>query len=144
MGVKLPRGHEHAYNETVLRIEEEEYRLADYLLCPSDFVVKPCKTRGSRLKNWFVIHTDSTRNCSIPTAHRALAGPGLRVLFVGVCAVRKGLHFALEAWLRTSAPREEGRSSSPESLFLNMPRSYHLCLHFLAFRCWDTEPTYQN
>src|SRR5262249_54437716 len=31
---------------------------------------------------------------------------GLRLLFVGVCAVRKGLHFALEAWLRSPAHRE--------------------------------------
>ncbi|MGH3630672.1 MAG: glycosyltransferase family 4 protein, partial [Sciscionella sp.] len=28
---------------------------------------------------------------------------GLRALFVGVCAVRKGLHFALEAWLASPA-----------------------------------------
>jgi glycosyltransferase involved in cell wall biosynthesis len=28
---------------------------------------------------------------------------GLTVLFVGVCAVRKGLHFALEAWLGSPA-----------------------------------------
>ena len=28
------------------------------------------------------------------------------MLFVGVCAVRKGVHFALEAWLRSPASRE--------------------------------------
>jgi glycosyltransferase involved in cell wall biosynthesis len=28
---------------------------------------------------------------------------GLSAVFVGVCAVRKGLHFALEAWLRSPA-----------------------------------------
>jgi glycosyltransferase involved in cell wall biosynthesis len=28
---------------------------------------------------------------------------GLKMLFVGVCAVRKGLHFALEAWLKSPA-----------------------------------------
>ena len=30
---------------------------------------------------------------------------GLNALFVGVCAVRKGLHFALEAWLRSPASK---------------------------------------
>ena len=30
--------HEHAYHEDFLRIEEAEYDLADFLLCPSDFV----------------------------------------------------------------------------------------------------------
>jgi len=28
------------------------------------------------------------------------------MLFVGVCAVRKGLHFALEAWLRSPASKD--------------------------------------
>src|SRR5207302_398438 len=40
LGVPLPRGHEHAYNPAVLAREEKEYDLADYLLCPSDFVRK--------------------------------------------------------------------------------------------------------
>ncbi|MGC2182116.1 MAG: glycosyltransferase family 4 protein, partial [Terriglobales bacterium] len=31
---------------------------------------------------------------------------GLTMLFVGVCAVRKGVHYALEAWLRSSASKE--------------------------------------
>jgi glycosyltransferase involved in cell wall biosynthesis len=30
---------------------------------------------------------------------------GLRMLFVGVCAVRKGLHYALEAWLKSPASK---------------------------------------
>ena len=30
---------------------------------------------------------------------------GLNALFVGVCAVRKAVHFAVEAWLRSSASR---------------------------------------
>jgi glycosyltransferase involved in cell wall biosynthesis len=30
----------------------------------------------------------------------------LRMIFVGVCAVRKGVHFALEAWLRSPAHKE--------------------------------------
>ena len=31
---------------------------------------------------------------------------GLTIISVGVCAVRKGLHFALEAWLKSSASRD--------------------------------------
>jgi glycosyltransferase involved in cell wall biosynthesis len=31
---------------------------------------------------------------------------GLTMISVGVCAVRKGLHFALEAWLKSSAARD--------------------------------------
>ena len=40
LGVALPADHEHAYNADILRLEEEEYALADRLLCPSDFVVQ--------------------------------------------------------------------------------------------------------
>ena len=32
---------------------------------------------------------------------------GLTMLFVGVCAVRKGVHYALEAWLQSPAHRDD-------------------------------------
>jgi glycosyltransferase involved in cell wall biosynthesis len=40
-----------------------------------------------------------------PTTTRT-ANQGLTMIYVGVCAVRKGLHFALEAWLRSPAHRD--------------------------------------
>src|SRR5512134_3812939 len=40
LGVELPAGYEHTYNEAVLRVEEEEFRGAYRLLCPSDFVIQ--------------------------------------------------------------------------------------------------------
>src|SRR5271169_72074 len=46
LGVTLPPDHEHAYNAWKLRKEEDEYELADRLLCPSDFVVKTFVDRG--------------------------------------------------------------------------------------------------
>ena len=46
LGVMLPPGHESAFNEDVLQVEEEEFRLADRLLCPSDFVVQTFRDRG--------------------------------------------------------------------------------------------------
>ena len=46
LGVALPPDHEHAYNEAILRREEQEYDLADYLLCPSDFVVRTFLDQG--------------------------------------------------------------------------------------------------
>lgn len=102
IGVSLPRDHEHTYDSAVLERENIEYELADKLLCPSDFVVQTFLDRGftrDKLarhiygydeKRYF---PDGTRK---PTR-------GLTVLFAGVCAVRKGLHFALEAWLKSSA-----------------------------------------
>ena len=55
LGVALPPNHEHAYNAEILRIEEEEYALADRLLCPSDFVVGTFLERGfpkERVTQW--------------------------------------------------------------------------------------------
>jgi glycosyltransferase involved in cell wall biosynthesis len=105
LGVTLPPDHEHAFNEDILALEEEEYALADALLCPSDFVVKSFADRGFAPEQ-LVRHIygyDETQFFA-PAAPRSRAdGEGLTVLFVGVCAVRKGVHFALEAWLRSPA-----------------------------------------
>src|ERR1700676_1213142 len=46
LGVVLPADNEYAYKEGVLRREEEEYRLANYLLCPSDFVLQTFLDQG--------------------------------------------------------------------------------------------------
>ena len=102
LGVELPRGHEHAFDERILRIEEEEYGLADHLLCPSDFVVETFVDAGyPRAK--LLRHVYGYDETVFFPPERRRAGDSLRVLFVGVAAVRKGLHFALEAWLRSPA-----------------------------------------
>jgi glycosyltransferase involved in cell wall biosynthesis len=103
LGVMLPADQEHAYNAVKLRMEEEEYNLADYLLCPSDFVLRTFVDQGFAPEK-LIRHSygyDETRyhaNGGSPESDR-----GLAALFVGLAAVRKGLHFALEAWLRSPA-----------------------------------------
>jgi glycosyltransferase involved in cell wall biosynthesis len=103
LGVALPADHEHAYNADVLRMEEEEYALADRLLCPSDFVAQTFLDEGfapeqlARHLYGYDEHRFQPRTGPRPE------GQGLTVLFVGVCAVRKGVHFALEAWLKSPA-----------------------------------------
>ena len=108
LGVALPVDHEHAFNADTLRLEEEEYALADRLLCPSDFVLQTFLDEGfapERLVRHRYGYDDARFHP--PTGPRD-PGEGLTVLFVGVCAVRKGVHFALEAWLRSPAS-ENGR-----------------------------------
>ncbi len=46
LGIVLPPNNEYAFKADVLKKEEEEYRLADYILCPSDFVVRTFLDRG--------------------------------------------------------------------------------------------------
>jgi glycosyltransferase involved in cell wall biosynthesis len=103
LGVSLPADHEHAYNEEILAREELEYALADGLLCPSDFVLKSFLDQGAPSER-LVRHRygyDETR--FHPPAGPRATGQGLTALFVGVCAVRKGVHYALEAWLASPA-----------------------------------------
>jgi glycosyltransferase involved in cell wall biosynthesis len=107
LGINLPRGHEHGENPQKLKREEAEYRLASRLLCPSDFVKQTFWREGfpeeklARHQYGFdekVYHSNEQRDHNQP----------LTLLFVGGCAPRKGLHYALEAWLLAPA-RLNGR-----------------------------------
>jgi glycosyltransferase involved in cell wall biosynthesis len=105
LGVALPLAHEHAYHAEKLRKEEEEYDLATRLLCPSDFVVKTFLDKGFPRER-LVRHTygyDET--VYFDRGETPNPGRNLIMLFVGACAVRKGLHYALEAWLRSPVSR---------------------------------------
>ncbi|HEX4005004.1 MAG TPA: glycosyltransferase family 4 protein [Acidobacteriaceae bacterium] len=103
MGIVLPPDHEHAFDEVKLRREEEEYRLATRLLCPSDFVVKTFLDKGFS-KDQLIRHFYGfDERVYHPMERPRPSTGGLTMLFVGVCAVRKGVHFALEAWLRSPA-----------------------------------------
>jgi glycosyltransferase involved in cell wall biosynthesis len=106
LGVALPPGHESAFNEAVLRREEDEFRRADRLLCPSDFVAKTFLERGFARERLARHIYGFDENMYYPEPRQASVKRGLNVLFVGVCAVRKGVHYALEAWLRSPASRD--------------------------------------
>jgi glycosyltransferase involved in cell wall biosynthesis len=106
LGVTLPPNHEHAYNATVLEREEREYELADALLCPSEFVVKTFLDRGTapaKLVRHVYGYDEET---FFPAANDSRSAEGLTMLYVGVAAVRKGLHFALEAWVGSPASKD--------------------------------------
>lgn len=106
LGVRLPQNQEHAYNDARLLKEEEEYALADRLLCPSEFVAQTFRDQGFHDASLARHQYGYDGHVYHPDARDANRHDGLNVLFVGVCAVRKGLHFALEAWLQSSASRK--------------------------------------
>jgi glycosyltransferase involved in cell wall biosynthesis len=122
LGVTLPPDHEHAYDAKKLHKEEEEYRLATRLLCPSDFVVKTFLDKGYEKKQLVRHIYGYDENVYYPDTKRRDAKGGLTMLFVGVCAVRKGVHYALEAWL----------FSSPENFSLPIRKNWRLCWPILA------------
>ena len=103
LGVTLPPDNEHAWNTDILRKEEAEYRRAYRILCPSDFVVQTFLDRGFP-REQLVRHIYGVDEKVFYPDHRPRdPNRGLTIISVGVCAVRKGLHYALEAWLQSSA-----------------------------------------
>jgi glycosyltransferase involved in cell wall biosynthesis len=106
LGVVLPPEDEHAFKEDVLRIEEEEYRRACRLLCPSEFVARTFLERGFTREQLARHQYGFDEKVYHPGAQQREQKRGLTMLFVGVCAVRKGLHYALEAWLQSPAHRD--------------------------------------
>ena len=106
LGVTLPRSDEYYHRDDLLAKEEAEYQAADYLLCPSDFVVQTFTDRGFPREKLlrFIIGVDNT--VFYPSAENRDRTRKFTMLFVGVCAVRKGVHFALEAWLNSPASRD--------------------------------------
>ncbi|HJR59549.1 MAG TPA: glycosyltransferase family 4 protein [Vicinamibacterales bacterium] len=103
IGVPLPPNHEHAYNAHVLRVEEEEYRRAFRLLCPSEFTADTFLERGFRSEQLVRHFYGVDREIYHPDSRLGNSARPFTALFVGVCAVRKGLHYALDAWLRSPA-----------------------------------------
>lgn len=106
LGVALPSGHEHSYNEDVLIKEEAEYELATRLLCPSDFVVRSFLDQGFAREKVVRHQYGFDDQVYFPDPERHQQRTGLTMLFVGGCAPRKGVHYALEAWLKSTACNE--------------------------------------
>ena len=109
LGVVLPEGYEHVYDQQALDRELREYDAADFLLCPSDFVRKTFIDQefdDARLLRHHYGY-DSTRIC--PGEQCPLDGKPLVTLYAGLCSPRKGLHHALRAWLDSPLPAKGGR-----------------------------------
>ena len=106
LGIILPPGDNHLYNRALLAKEELEYEAAYKLLCPSELVAQTFSDYGfSREK--LARHSygfDTTR--FFPQENPRLVNSGFTLLFVGVCNVVKGLHFALEAWLKSPVHKQ--------------------------------------
>jgi glycosyltransferase involved in cell wall biosynthesis len=106
LGLTMPAGHEHAENPAKVWLEEEEFALADRLLCPSGFVVKTFLDKGFPQEKLARHQYGYDESAYFPAQTPRPTAQGLTMLFVGGCAPRKGLHFALEAWLQSPACRD--------------------------------------
>lgn len=100
LGLKVASDNSHACNRRRLEREEREFRRADRLLVPSDFVMQTFLDRGFG-RDRLVRHRygfDPARFFP-PAAGPQTTGEGVfTAAFVGLCDPRKGLHHALRAW----------------------------------------------
>jgi glycosyltransferase involved in cell wall biosynthesis len=108
LGLQPPKGHSHTFDAQKLAQEEEEYNTADYLLAPSDFVKQTFLDNGfSPSKVVRHQYGCDTNRFGAPRDNRQDDRP-LTAAFVGRCEPRKGLHYALQAWIESGAA-ENGR-----------------------------------
>ncbi|MGJ8677690.1 MAG: glycosyltransferase family 4 protein [Akkermansiaceae bacterium] len=102
LGIALPAGHDHAFNQDMLDLEVREYASSDYLLCPSEFVARTFKERDFS-DNKLLRHRYGYDGEHFYIGEQNTDSDGLDAIYVGVCEPRKGLHYALEAWLASKA-----------------------------------------
>jgi glycosyltransferase involved in cell wall biosynthesis len=101
LGLAPREGSSHAADPVRLATEEREWASATALLVPSDAVATTFLERGfdeSRLRRHRYGCTPTA-----PVQRHDVDGAPLTALFLGRVEPRKGLHFALDAWLASSA-----------------------------------------
>ena len=102
-GVTLPAQNSHASSIARLALEDREFAAADRLLAPSDFVLDSFVERGIDPVK-VVRHAYGHDPARFVPPAVDLPRP-FTAIFVGRGEPAKGLHFALDAWLRSSASR---------------------------------------
>jgi glycosyltransferase involved in cell wall biosynthesis len=105
VGIQTPHGDYQASDE-VLAQEEAEFDATDFLLCASDFAARSFTDRGYPEAK--ILRHQYGFDESEYFPETALRPPDRKftALFVGVDAVRKGLHLATEAWLASPAAKD--------------------------------------
>lgn len=103
--IPLPSENEYSFKENVLQREEEEFRLAYRIVCPSEFTRKSFLDQGYAPEKLVRHFRGFDEKRYYPDQSTTAKERDFTMLFVGACAVRKGVHFALEAWLKSPAHR---------------------------------------
>lgn len=103
LGISMPPDNPHAFHADYLKREELEYEAADTIFCPSDFVARTFVDQGHPPEKLARFQYGCHEDALNPDPFTPAPADGLTVLFAAACAPRKGLHYALEAWVKSSA-----------------------------------------
>ncbi|HXV33339.1 MAG TPA: glycosyltransferase family 4 protein [Gaiellaceae bacterium] len=104
LGLPAVAGHSHEGSGDALRLEEQEYEAASMIAVLSEYCRQTFLDRGIA-PDRLGLHGYGFDPGRFP-APESLNGrrpDGLRAVFVGRCEPRKGLHYALEAWIESGA-----------------------------------------
>lgn len=102
LGLAVPPGWSHHFDGERLIVEDREYAAAHAMLVPSDAVATTFLERGfdsSRL----IRHRYGFDPAAIRLPIRDDPSRRFTAVFLGRCEPRKGLHYALDAWLSSKA-----------------------------------------
>jgi glycosyltransferase involved in cell wall biosynthesis len=105
IGIQTPH-NDYLPNDAVLAREEAEFDACDFLLCASEFAAKSFVDLGFSEKKILRHQYGFDENEYFPIATFREPGKRFTALFVGVDAVRKGLHLATAAWLSSPASKD--------------------------------------
>ena len=103
LGLDPVSGHSHTYDAHALAREEAEFRAADALLVPSEQVRATFLERGYADDELLLHRYGFDPDVFFPRAARRPSALGLQAVFMGRCEPRKGLHYALRAWIESGA-----------------------------------------
>jgi glycosyltransferase involved in cell wall biosynthesis len=108
IGVPIDPTSPHATDLNRLAREEREYAAATALLCPSDFVARTHRERGTPPEK-LLRHRYGYDPARFPLGAPRPEGRPFTALFVGRIEPRKGLHTALAAWIAAGLAETEAR-----------------------------------
>jgi glycosyltransferase involved in cell wall biosynthesis len=101
IGVSTPH-HDYEPDAKVLDREEQEFDMAFRLLCPSEFTAQSFFEMGFASEKLLRHTYGFDERTFAPSLVPKTKANRFTALFVGVDAVRKGLHYALGAWLSSA------------------------------------------
>jgi glycosyltransferase involved in cell wall biosynthesis len=105
IGIYTPHG-DYQPNKVVLAREEAEFDACDFLLCASEFAARSFLDLGFPEGKILRHRYGFDEGEYFPAAELREPGRRFTALFVGVDAVRKGLHLATAAWLSSPASKD--------------------------------------